>query len=115
VSQLTPKPPDQEEPRGIRLAVDAVAVAETGLLHQIAVAVNGHLAMDSLQAAYHWLRTFITLHSNQPQHSVRSRIMCLTLPALSLYCYRIVASLSLYCLGVIECVRAVSRDFIICA
>ena len=39
--------------------------------------------------------------------------MCLTLPALSLYCYRIVASLSQYCLGVIECFRAVSRDFII--
>ena len=46
---------------------------------------------------------------------VRSRIMCFTSPALSLYCYRIVASLSPYCLGVIECVRAVSRDFIICA
>jgi len=41
--------------------------------------------------------------------------MCLTSPALSLYCYRIVASLSPYRLGVIECVRAVSRDFIICA
>jgi len=48
-------------------------------------------------------------------HVVRSRIMCLTSPALSLYCYRIVASLSPYCLGVIECVRAVSRDFIIYA
>jgi len=64
---LTPRPVDQEEARAIRLAVDSAIATETNILRQIAIAVNGHLAMGSPQAAYDWLRGFTALHSCRPQ------------------------------------------------